>query len=264
MQNPTRDNTGWGKSTVAEKEYISKRTAESARLAKEGHFLASLEGDPPERSVLDMGCGIGMHLCGMSERGFNCTGIDISPEAIREAVNNALMRNTKVDFLTGDFTSSRPEGEFGMIIMMGGTFGLLEESENFSLLSSLKENLLPGGRIVLGSENREYVISETEFSGKGGQKWERKGGVLCRKEEFFDLYLGRLNTRNEYMDISTGEKTHSPWTSTRIYSLSEARQMAGAAGFTIERVYGSTLGHQYSASAKEMIIVAKKDNGEDR
>ena len=74
----------------------------------------------------------------------------------------------------------------------------------------------------------------------------------------FDLNLGRYNRRTERMDLSDGSKSLSTWSSLRLYALSEFRQILSVAGFEIEHVFGSLLGHEYSASSKEMIIFAKR------
>jgi SAM-dependent methyltransferase len=52
--------------------------------------------------ILDVSCGIGTQSLGLAERGYQLTGIDISPEAIESAKKEAEERSLKIDFFTAD------------------------------------------------------------------------------------------------------------------------------------------------------------------
>ncbi|MCQ2736052.1 MAG: class I SAM-dependent methyltransferase [bacterium] len=255
---PSRDNTGWGKGTYSEKSYIRQRASEYERLVKEGSFIASMISDSYEKTAIDLGCGIGGHICGLAENGFRAIGIDINEQILKEARERIVLRNLSAGFICSDFYSSSPEGQFDCAMMLGGTFGLGDDRENFNLISSISEIIPAGGRIVIGSDNREYIVASAEYSRGGQKKWIKEDRYYICEESMFDLLSGRYNRRTERMDLSDGSKTVSDWTSVRLYALSEFRQIAAAAGFEIEHVFGSLLGHEYSASSKEMIVFAKR------
>jgi SAM-dependent methyltransferase len=53
------------------------------------------------RSVLDVGCGIGTLAMAMAEQGYQVTGVDVSPEALRIAARRAGERNLKIEWVEG-------------------------------------------------------------------------------------------------------------------------------------------------------------------
>ena len=69
--------------------------------------LLSMGTIHPCRTV-DLGCGTGTHAIRMAERGFNVTGIDISPRAVELAKANTLKSGVQCRFLTADLTETEP------------------------------------------------------------------------------------------------------------------------------------------------------------
>jgi SAM-dependent methyltransferase len=53
-------------------------------------------------TVIDLGCGAGNYAIYLAERGFDVTGVDISPTAIRIAKENADRKGLKCDFFVAD------------------------------------------------------------------------------------------------------------------------------------------------------------------
>lgn len=58
--------------------------------------------DIPKGSLLDIGCGAGHHSKDLAQRGYNVTGIDISPNGLRQAVKIRDINNLSIDFILGD------------------------------------------------------------------------------------------------------------------------------------------------------------------
>lgn len=83
---------------AGEVSYYSK----AALRPVEESILANL---PRESKILDLGCGSGRFSVGAAKLGFNVTGVDITPEAVRAAQTRAENSNiTNVQFLVGDMT----------------------------------------------------------------------------------------------------------------------------------------------------------------
>src|SRR5260370_209411 len=57
--------------------------------------------------ILDGGCGTGRHSIEMAKRGFNVTGLDLSPGMLQVAQKNAAEAGVEVEWLNGDATSFR-------------------------------------------------------------------------------------------------------------------------------------------------------------
>ncbi len=58
----------------------------------------------PYGKALDLGCGRGMHSVELARRGWDVTGIDMIPKALRGAEARAREAGVHVTFLKGDVT----------------------------------------------------------------------------------------------------------------------------------------------------------------
>ncbi len=63
------------------------------------------EGVPPYGRVLDIGCGTGDHAINLARRGWQVTGVDLVPRALRAAQAKAAEAAVDVRFLQADATS---------------------------------------------------------------------------------------------------------------------------------------------------------------
>lgn len=55
--------------------------------------------------ALDLGCGTGNHTIYLARRGFQVTGVDVSPKAIELAKENALRQGVVCEFICADATA---------------------------------------------------------------------------------------------------------------------------------------------------------------
>ena len=68
-------------------------------------FAREEEGrDPPYGRTLDLGCGSGIWAVALAERGWQVTGVDFVPKALRRARERAEQAEVEVEFLEGDVT----------------------------------------------------------------------------------------------------------------------------------------------------------------
>ena len=70
--------------------------------------------------ILDVGCGAGRHSLCLQNKGFNITGIDISPLAVKVCKLRGLKKVKHTSVEKADF---KPD-TFDRIFMMGNNFGL--------------------------------------------------------------------------------------------------------------------------------------------
>lgn len=82
---------------------------------------------PPYGRALDLGCGTGYWSVQLAQRGWEVTGIDVVPRALRTARGRARDAGVDSQFLSGSITSLAAAGvglEFRLILDFGVVHGL--------------------------------------------------------------------------------------------------------------------------------------------
>jgi SAM-dependent methyltransferase len=109
---------------------------------------------------IDLGCGTGRLAIHFAKKGFDCVGVDLSEEMLKQARTNA--GETAVHFQTGNLTAM-PEFEaasFDYAACLFSTFGMIRGDENRrAALAEFNRILKPGGRLVLHVHNRYFIRS---------------------------------------------------------------------------------------------------------
>lgn len=83
------------------------------------------ECQPPYGLALDLGCGSGIWSVKLAARGWDVTGVDIVPSALRIAHERARKAGVKVRFIHGDVTALRDVGQgFRFVLDFGAIHGL--------------------------------------------------------------------------------------------------------------------------------------------
>lgn len=103
----------------------------------------------PPGKALDLGCGTGNHALTLARNGWDVTGIDFVPDAIRSARRKAAESGLKIDFIDASVTRpGRLEGPFDYALDIGCLFGLNtdERSRYADILARL---LRPGAWYML-------------------------------------------------------------------------------------------------------------------
>ena len=101
--------------------------------------------------ILDIGCGAGRHSLYLQQRGFDTTGIDISPGAVKVC----MLRGLKKAFVRpiADVDKFKPDS-FDTVLMLGNNFGLFGSAKGAKLiLKKLYRITSLDVRIVAGTRN---------------------------------------------------------------------------------------------------------------
>jgi SAM-dependent methyltransferase len=137
--------------------------------------------------AIDLGCGTGNYAIYLASEGFEVTGVDISPTAIRIARKNAEKRAVRCDFVAADV--------LGDLAQVEGTF-------DFAYDWGLLHHILPENRQryvenVLGRLNDKgrylsvcFSDKDTCFEGRGKYRDTSLGTVvyLSSEEELRELF----------------------------------------------------------------------------
>lgn len=109
-------------------------------------ILGALEDSPPDGLLVDVGCGGGLLLRMLQERGLHVLGLETSQAAAASA-----WRQNRVPVVRGDLANSPiPRGACAALTM----FHVLEHLlDPMSYLTSAREALQPGGRLIVQVPN---------------------------------------------------------------------------------------------------------------
>ncbi|SHI40322.1 Methyltransferase domain-containing protein [Hymenobacter daecheongensis DSM 21074] len=120
-------------------------------------LLVHLHPKPTAR-LLDLACGKGRHAIHLSEKGYDVTGVDLSPESIAYA---RQFGHERLHFEVHDMRDPLAWGPFDLIFNLFTSFGYFaDETENVVALMSAAAALRPGGKMVIDFMNTERTVRE--------------------------------------------------------------------------------------------------------
>jgi SAM-dependent methyltransferase len=115
----------------------------------------------PGAAILDLGCAAGIPVAAELARQYRVTGVDISPEHIRQAILNV----PDAEFVCSDaLTVAFPAGHFDAIISLY-TFDHIPRDEHRGLLERLRGWLRPDGLLLLSVEDLDQPGIVAEWLG---------------------------------------------------------------------------------------------------
>lgn len=120
--------------------------------------LVSYLAPQPTAHFLDVACGKGRHSKYLNSKGYNVTGIDISPKSIEEA---KLYQNETLHFEVADMRKSFAQNDFDIALNLFTSFGYFDcEQDNLLALQNICKAIKPNGRFVLDFFNAEKVLKQ--------------------------------------------------------------------------------------------------------
>lgn len=171
--------------------------------------------------VLDIGCGAGRISLYLQSRGFDVTGIDVSPLAVKVCKEQGL-RKVKLMSIT---QVNNKMGKFDTLLMFGNNFGLMSNFNRAKWLLRKFQNVTnPGARIV--AESLEYTDTK-EPHHLEYHKLNRKQGRMA----------GQIRLRLRYLKYKT------PWFDYLFATPAEMKQIAKDTGWEVEEFIESGQPH---------------------
>lgn len=114
---------------------------------------------PIGAKILDIGSGMGREAFALYSQGFEVVGLDISKDAVDKANEEAVMRDSKVNFYHYDGEHIPfGDGMFDVVIIWSQTFGLLYgKSYKDSFFKECKRVLKPEGLMSYSGHSLQYL-----------------------------------------------------------------------------------------------------------
>ena len=122
------------------------------------HSLIQRFAESQIKTVLDIGCGTGMHAAFMSQLGYHVTGVDLSPEMIE----NALAKNIpNSSFQVGNATDFNLSKKFEVITSLFHVLSYQTANENLQkMLNNAAKHLLRNGIFIFDFWYGPAVLTE--------------------------------------------------------------------------------------------------------
>ncbi|MGL6095806.1 MAG: class I SAM-dependent methyltransferase [Fimbriiglobus sp.] len=195
--------------------------AGSPLAAADVRFCEAAFGRPGR--LVDLGCGTGRLGVHFAALGFDCVGVDLSTEMLRQAERNAAAAGVTVRFLEANLVdlTGLPDGDFDHAACLFSTLGMVRGADNrAAAVRAAFRVLKPGGRFVIHAHNRF-------FRGLG---WRRTA------RELWKLTVGSADAGDITMPQGYGG---APLT-LHHFHRAEIVRLLESAGFAVERVEAVT------------------------
>ncbi len=226
------------------------------RLAREGPFLVRALSGAPERRVLDLACGTGIHALFLAEHGADVTACDLSPEMIRHA--QGTRPHPRIVYQVADMRTP-PSGPFGLALCLGNSISLLpDEDDARTCLKNTAAALADDGCFVLQLLNYANPALLEPRQRTETAKFEG-GEVLARKT--FTPLGDRTTLLLEYTVKRPGEGDQITVETVQLrhWSLEYLHDAARAAGFALEMAQGAFDGSSYDqAVSSDLILLLRR------
>lgn len=210
--------------------------------AQEAEFLFDLLALSPGMRLLDVGCGPGRHCVALAAKGVDVVGIDLSPDFIAIARDEAKSVGVSASFFEMDALQMPFEDEFDAVISIcEGAFSL--GLDDLGILKRMASAVRPSGRLAVAGVNLFYVLTHMREAGE------------------FDLGRMMFKETVEAVIGSDGQtKTFEMWNS--CYTPREMEWIANGAGLDPMAVYGIEPGNYRqqmpTIDHPELLLLASK------
>ena len=208
---------------------------------------ALLQLRPPQR-ILDLPCGQGRHAIELARRGYEVTGMDISPFLIEVARERARTGGVQVRWLIGDMREPIPDMKFDLVLNLFTSFGYFaKDDDDRQVLAAAASMLTPGGRFILEVINGERVMANFEERG-----WFTVGPAAVMEARRLDRPTQRMVVERT---VSTPPDLETSVHTLRLYTGPQLEAAMRQAGFRRVELHGDWSGESLQRD-RSIVIVA--------
>jgi SAM-dependent methyltransferase len=219
------------------------RNAFTMGTEQEVGFLVDALGLEPGMKILDVGCGPGRHALALARRGFDVTGVDLSPEFVELANDTATAGQLPARFEVLDVRELEYNAEFDTAICLcQGGFGLLGGRDDEAIIGRIARAVRTRGAVAISAFHSYFAVRFLEE----GDTFDPANGVNHE----------RATVRND----AGQEREFDLWTT--CFTAREMELMAHAASLDVQSVSGVSPG-QYGAAPPaledhEVLLLARR------
>jgi len=223
-------------------DYLAERTpVEIDRLE------ALLAARPPLR-ILDLPCGQGRHAIELARRGYDVTGVDLSPFLLQVAEERARADGTRVRWLAGDMRQPIAGERFDVVLNLFTSLGYFaDEADDRKVVDAAAAMLVPGGRFLLEVINGERLMARFEE-----REWFTVGEAAIVERRSLDRAARRMVVERT---VTTPTDTEVNLHAIRLYNGREVSAILRSAGFGRVDLYGDWGGEPLTSESLRVLAV---------
>jgi SAM-dependent methyltransferase len=208
---------------------------------------ALLQLHPPRR-ILDLPCGQGRHSIELARRGYDVTGVDLSPYMLGVARERANATGARVRWLAGDMREPLAGQRFDVVLNLFTSFGYFEEeSDDRRVVRAAASMLEPGGRFLLEVINGQRVIGTFNE-----REWFTVGQTAVMEQRSLDVPMHRMVVERT---VSSKNREKTSVHAIRLYGGREVETMLRAAGFARVDLYGDWDGTHLTPESLRVLAI---------
>jgi len=202
----------------------------------------------PPRRILDLPCGQGRHAIELARRGYDVTGVDLSPYMLQVARERADASGVRVRWLAGDMREPLAGEAFDLVLNLFTSFGYFaDEADDRRVVRTAASMLEPGGRFLLEVINGHRVMSNFQE-----REWFTVGQTAVMERRSVDVSTRRMVVERT---VSSADGDDTSVHAVRLYSGPEVETMLRAAGFSRVELYGDWDGAPLTPESLRVLAV---------
>jgi cyclopropane fatty-acyl-phospholipid synthase-like methyltransferase len=205
---------------------------------------------PAAAKLLDVPCGDGRLAIELAARGYEVTGVDITPEYLDRARRTAAARGVELSLEERDMRDLPWKGKFDGAICYWGSFGYFDDDGNQAFLTAVAEALDPAGCFLLEGHVIESLLPRFER-----RTWSEIGDTYLLEDRNFDHRTSRIETTWTFLGPAAPDARH---TSIRLYTYRELMAMFEGAGFGSTEGFDAFSEAPFEFGSQRLLMRARK------
>ncbi len=204
--------------------------------------------------VLDAPCGSGRHTRQFADRGMRATGLDLSDDLLRAAIQHTCQAAPCPRYVHADLRSLPfAAAQFDLVVNLFSSFGYFEtDEENSAVMNELARVCAIDGHVVIDFMNAPRVHSALE------PQTERRSPGGCRVLEKRWISPSPERVNKEIIATSAAGETKIFSESVRLFNRTELEQIMSAADLELVKCFGDYSGGEWSSTSSRLILVGRK------
>lgn len=207
--------------------------------------------------VLDLGCGTGSLTEILARKGYDMTGIDLSPDMLQIAMEKRMESGRDILYLNQDMREFELYGTVRAIVSICDSMNYLLEKADLVQTLRLANNYLDPGGVFIFDLNTEHKYRDILGQCTIAEDREESSFIW---DNNFDEETG-INEYNLSLFIQEEEDLYRKYQEThyqKAYSLDEVRAAVAEAGMELAAVYDAFTRNAPSEDSERVYVIARE------